>query len=139
MVNINDELFQEEARVAGIFPLGMMGDPENSPDWLGELHDHAYVPEHPLFKQLPELAPLAGCTDVKNWSDALLYQKRCGFIVKYEVCVRHYQPNGTTFISGWWMYQSGYHYFETFDEIGPAVLKLAREQHEAERAKAGAA
>lgn len=135
----NEALFEEEARVTAIYPVGMIGDTESPPEWLSELWDDMDDASDPLFTALPELAAVMG-DDVSAWADALIMRSRSGFIVRFEVCVRRYFPSPvTTFESGWGWVQLGLFYAETIDEIGPAVLKHAREQHEAERQKAGAA
>ena len=134
----NEALFEEEARVAAIYPVGMMGDPESPPDWLSELYEDIANDGHPLLQALPELK--ADADDACVWADALFMHSRSGFIVKYEVCIRQHSPApSTSFYSGWGYVRFGFLYLETFDEIGPAVLKIARDQHEAERLKAGAA
>ena len=136
-VNYNEALFEEEARVAGIFPLGMVGDPEYPPEWLKELHDAIDQPGHSIFKALPELKPDA--RDASDWADALFWRGRAGLIVRYEVCLRRYEkPPSTSWYSGWGYYSSGYLHVETFEEIGPAVLEAARALHQANRQKAGA-
>jgi len=133
----NDALFQEEARVAAIYPLGMIGDPESPPAWLEELHEAVTSRGHSLFKALPELKHDAN--DAAGWADSLFMSGRAGFIVSYEVCVRQYvKPPSTAFYSGWGYYSTGYLYVETVDEIGPAVLVAARKLHEISREKAGA-
>jgi hypothetical protein len=133
----NEALFEEEARVTAIYPIGMIGDTESPPEWLSELWDDMDDPSDPLFSALPELAAVMG-DDVSAWADALLMRSRSGFIVRFEVCVRRYFPSPvTTFESGWGWVQLGLFYAETIDEIGPTVLKLARDQHAAERQKAG--
>lgn len=135
----NDALFEEEARVVGIYPVGMIGDAESPPEWLSELWDDMSDPDDLLFQALPELAAVMG-DDVSAWADALIMHSRSGFIVRFEVCVRQYFPSPvTTFQSSWGWVQLGLFYAETIDEIGPTVLKHAREQHEAERQKAGSA
>lgn len=134
----NDALFEEEARVSGIYPVGMIGDPGSPPEWLSELWDDMSDPDDLLFQALPELAAVMG-DDVSAWADALITRSRSGFIVRFEVCVRQYfPPPATAFQSGWGWVQLGLFYAETVDEIAPTVLKHAREQHEAERQKAGA-
>ncbi len=133
----NDALFQEEARVAAIYPLGMIGDPESPPAWLKELHESVTSPSHSLFKALPELKPDAD--DAADWADSLFWSGRTGLVVLYEVCIRRYtKPPSTAFYSGWGFYNTGGLYVETFDEIGPAVLAAAKRLHAASREKAGA-
>lgn len=135
--NFNEELFEEEARVAAIYPLGMIGDPENPPAWLEELHEAVTSPDHSLFKALPELKHDA--KDAADWADSLFMSGRSGVIVSYEVCVRQYvKPPSTAFYSGWGYYSTGYLYVETVDEVGPAVLTVARKLHAISREKAGA-
>ena len=136
--NYNDALFQEEARVAAIYPIGMMGDPEPPPKWLEEMFEEFTGPEHSLFKALPELKPDAG--EASEWADSLFMSGRAGLLVIYEACIRQYvEPPSTAFYSGWGLYRTGYLHVETFHEIGPAVLKVVREQHDAERPTDGAA
>ncbi|ANH05007.1 hypothetical protein shn_13790 [Shinella sp. HZN7] len=135
----NDALLEEEARVVAIYPLGMIGDTENPPEWLTELWEDADDPADPLFQTLPELSAVMS-DDVGEWARALVVRSRSGFIVRFEVCVRHYFPPPiTSYRSSWNWFQEGTLYAETIDEVGPAVLKLAREQHDAERQKAGSA
>ncbi len=132
----NDALFQEEARVAAIYPLGMIGDPESPPDWLKELHEAVASPSHSLFESLPELKPDAD--DAAVWADSLFMSGRAGLIVSYEVCIRQYvDPEATAFYSGWGFYNTGYLYVETFDEIGPAVVAVAQKLHDISRQRAG--
>lgn len=133
----NDAMFEEEARVTAIHPLGMIGDTENPPDWLIELWEDAQDANDPIFSALPELVAVM-VDDVADWARALILHFRSGFIVRFEVCVRHYfPPPVTAYRSGWNWIQQGTFYAETIEEIGPAVLKNARHQHEAERQKAG--
>ncbi len=133
----NEALFEEEARVTAIHPVGMIGDTESPPEWLSELWDDMDDANDPLFTALPELAAVMG-DDVSAWANALVMRSRSGFIVRFEVCVRHYfPPPVTSFQSEWGWVQLGLFYAETIDEIGPAVLKIAREQHEEERREAG--
>lgn len=134
----NDALFEEEARVAAIYPIGMIGDTENPPDWLKELWEDFVETSDPLFQSLPELKPDAD--DASQWALALIMHSRTGFIVKFEVCIRcYYPPPVSAFNSSWGLYRCHCVYASSIDEIGPAVLKIARDQHEAERLKAGAA
>jgi len=133
----NEALFEEEARVAEIYPIGMMGDPACPPDWLTELYEDVVEKDHPLFRDLPELK--ADADDASDWAEALVMRSRSGFLVRYEVCIRNYLSGPSVMYSaGWGLFRFGVIYVETIDEIGPAVLKLAREQHAAERRKAGA-
>lgn len=133
----NEALFEEEARVTAIYPVGMIGDTDSPPEWLSELWADLDDASDPLFTALPELAAVM-CDDVSAWADALVMRSRSGFIVRFEVCVRHYLPSpATAFQSEWGWVRLGLLYAETIDEIGPAVLKIAREQHEEERRKAG--
>lgn len=136
--NYNEALFEEEARVAGVYPIGMIGDPESPPEWLTELYDAADAPEHPLFAALPQLRHDAD--DVAEWADALvMFPPASGILVKYEVCIRRYcKPPSTAWYSGWGLYSSGYLAVEDFEEIGPAVLAAVRARHEVSKAKAGA-
>lgn len=134
----NDALLEEEARVIGIYPIGMIGDTESPPEWFTSLWEDTDDPNDPLFDALPELNAVM-VEDAAEWARALILRSRSGFIVRYEVCVRHYHPPPvTSYESGWNWIQEGTLYAETIDEIGPTVLKHAREQHEAERQKAGA-
>jgi len=133
----NEALFEEEARVAAIYPVGMIGDTECPPGWLQELWEDITEADNPLFQSLPELKPDA--EDARDWALALIMHSRAGLVVRYEICIRkYYPPPVTAFESGWGYYRIGSIYVETIDEIGPAVLKIARDQHEAERLKAGA-
>lgn len=134
----NSALYEEEARVAAIYPVGMIGDPESAPDWLEELYESCIDADDPLFQALPELK--ADADAASEWAEALVLRSRTGFVVKWEVCVRHYLGAGKMgFRSGWGHVRFGVFYTETIEEIGPAVLKIARDQHEAERRKAGEA
>ncbi|SOC46614.1 hypothetical protein SAMN05892877_12356 [Rhizobium subbaraonis] len=137
MTSYNMALFEEEARVAGIFPLGMIGAPDSPPEWLRELYDDCDEPTLPIFAALPELKH--DDDGVEDWAEALISASRSGFVVKYEVCVRRYNRDGLFFLSGWGYFRVGYLYVENFEEIGPAVINIARTQHEAEQAQAGAA
>lgn len=133
----NDALFEEEARIAAIYPIGMMGDPENPPEWLTELFEACTSPSDDLFKKLPELHPQA--ESVYEWADGLIMRSRTGFVVRFEVCTRTYlAPPSTAWMSGWGCYHFRYLYIEAFDEIGPTVLAAVRAYHEASRLKAGA-
>lgn len=135
--NYNEALFEEEARVAGIFPVGMLGDTESAPEWLEKLYEEADTPEHPIFKALPELSHDAGSAE--DWAFALVASGRSVLIAKFEFCVRHYYPApATCWSSGWGISSWGYVVVENFDEIGPAVLAAVRARHEASKAKAGA-
>lgn len=134
----NEALFEEEARVSAIYPVGMIGDTESPPDWLKELWEDTTEASAPLFEALPELKPDA--ESASEWAFALYMHSRSGFIVTFEVCIRlHYPPPVTAYSSGWGLYQHHSIYVENIEEIGPTVLKIARVQHEAERLKAGAA
>lgn len=136
-VSYNEALFEEEARVAGVYPIGLIGSPDNPPDWLVEMFEAADRPEHPLFKALPELRHDA--EEAADWAMILLISSNTSLIVKYEACVRTYsKPPMTSWVSGWGYYWSGYLVVDGFDEVGPAVLAAVRERHEAERQKAGA-
>lgn len=134
--NYNEALFEEEARVAAIYPVGMIGDTGSPPDWLKELWEDCTEADNPIFQALPELKPDAD--DACEWAFALIMHSRGGFVVRYEICIRdHFPPPATAYTSGWGLYRVGSIYVETIDEIGPAVLKIAREQHQEERRKAG--
>lgn len=135
----NDEMLEEEARVTAIHPIGMIGDTENPPEWLIELWEDAQDPSDPIFSALPELAAVM-VDDVAEWARALVMHSRSGFIVRFEVCVRHYfPPPATAYQSSWNWVQLGTLYAQTIEEVGPAVLKNARDQHEAELQKAASA
>lgn len=135
----NIALAEEEARVAGIYPVGMMGDPESPPEWFEEFFECHADGDEPIFTQLPELKPLAtDDAEVIEWAHALFYASRWGYLVKAEVCVRKYSRQGF-WQSGWGYVQFHWLYVATADEIGPAVLKAARTQHATEQTKAGAA
>lgn len=135
--NYNEALFEEEARVAGIFPVGMLGDTESAPEWLAKLYEEADNPEHSIFKALPELSHDADSAE--DWAFALVTSGRSVLIAKFEFCVRYYYPAPfTCWSSGWGISSWGYVVVERFDEIGPAVLAAVRARHEASKAKAGA-
>lgn len=132
--NFNDELFEQEARVAAIYPIGMIGDPEGIPDWLKELYEAVVEPKHPLFQALPELK--ADADDASEWAESLIISRRTGFVVKFEVCIRKYlKPPVTAWNSSWGFYSVRYIYVEGAADIGTTVLTVVREYHEACRQK----
>ncbi|KNY13634.1 hypothetical protein AKG11_28280 [Shinella sp. SUS2] len=129
----NDALLEEEARVTGIYPIGMIGDTESPPEWFTSLWEDTEDLNDPLFDALPELKAVM-VEDAAEWARALVLRSRSGFIVRFEICVRHYYPPPvTSYQSSWNWVQEGTLYAETIEEIGPAVLKQAREQHQAEQ------
>lgn len=138
-MNINNDLAEEEARIAGIFPLGGMGSPENPPEWFENLYDDLCDINDPLFEIFPELKKLqeTGVDHYTEWAYALYYARRSGFLARVEICVRNYRSS-YIFYSGWGHVRLNWVYVEDISLLPDAVLALAREQHEAERAKAGA-
>lgn len=138
-MNINNELAEEEARIAAIYPLGGMGSPEYPPEWFEDLYEDLCGESDPLIEVFPELKKLqeSGVDNYTEWAEALYWARRSGFLARVEVCVRNYQSTGI-FFSGWGHVQLNWVYVEHFAQLSEAVLTVARSQHEAERAKAGA-
>ncbi|SOC83091.1 hypothetical protein SAMN05421890_1535 [Ensifer adhaerens] len=138
-MNINNELAEEEARIAAIYPLGGMGSPENPPEWFEDLYDDLCDADDPLFDIFPELKKLqeTGVDSNEEWAYALFYKRRSGYLVRMEVCVRDYR-SASSFFSGWGHVQLHWVYVEEMSELPEAVLAAARQQHEAEALKAGA-
>lgn len=135
----NEALAEEEARIAGIYPIGMMGDPESPPDWFEEFFDWNTEADAPIFESLPELKKFAtDDAEISDWTHALFFAGRSGLLIKVEVCVRKYHRKGM-WASGWGYHQFHWLYVEKFDDIGPAVLAAARDQHVAEQLQVGAA
>lgn len=128
-------LFDLEARVAAIYPIHMLGDPENPPDWVEALGDELTDANNPIFDDLPELKPLADDDETipERWAMALCLAGRLGFLVYYEACIRKYHDAGS-WSSSWGYYRSGYVYAATVDEIEPKVIAIAERQHALEKA-----
>ncbi len=138
-MNINNELAEEEGRIAAIYPLGGMGSPDEPPEWLEELYQDICDEEDTLFEVFPELKKLQerGDDEITEWAYALYNARRAGFLARVEVCVRDYKSSGA-FYSGWGLVQLDWVYVEDIAQLPDAVMEVARKQHEAERAKAGA-
>jgi len=135
MKDYTDELYQEEARVEAIYPLALMGDPERIPAWLEDFVDYHDEPSRPIFEALPELVALIDVQDPHLWAEALQRCTRRGLIIRYEVMIRAYRGASGAYFSGWGRVRYGYLYAEEIDDVGPAVLAVARRQHDQERLK----
>ncbi|WP_085025567.1 hypothetical protein [Ensifer aridi] len=143
-----DNLLDAEARIAAVYPIEMIGDPENPPKWVEEFAkniDNDFVAS--IVEQLPELAPVANpeaYLSEKDHAQAIAaewaWAGRKGFVVSFEVCMRRYQKDGSgIFVSGWGAYHLCWLYAEAIDEIGPKVLAVACDLHSKAEARAAAA
>lgn len=141
-------LFDAEARVAAIYPIEMIGDPENPPKWVEEMAeniDDTFIGG--IIDEMPELHSVRSADPYLNEKDhaqALAHEwvwaRRSGFIVHCEVCWRRYPEAGSdAFYSGWSIVSLCWIYAETLEEISAKVLAVATELHNKAKARAGAA
>jgi hypothetical protein len=137
-------LHDAEARVAAIYPIGMIGDPEYPPKWLIEFagnYDNIYVSE--IIASHSELVPVAEAEDFDDdklqagaFAEQWQLAGRTGFIVFAEICIRRYKDGSTAYYSGWGYVQLAWLYCETIDEVLPKTLALAERLHDEARLRA---
>lgn len=137
-------LHEAEARVAVVYPIAMIGDPENPPSWLVEFaenNDNIYVSE--IIASHPELVVVAEPEYFDNdkeqaeaFAEEWLRAGRTGFIVLAEICIHRYRDAGPGYYSGWGYFQLAWLYCATIDEVLPKTLALAERMHDEARVRA---
>ncbi|MGM4981893.1 hypothetical protein [Rhizobium sp. 11_C7_N12_5] len=132
-------LFDLGARVAAVYPIGMIGDPENPPSWLYDIAGSTFLMEH-LQQDLPEWRPIADLarhhhtkTVASALADAMFLARRGGFIVRAEVKARQYYGE-TEFEATWDHYCSLYLHAPDAFAILPRVLTAAEKLHDIAKA-----
>lgn len=141
-------LFDAEARVAAIYPISLIGDPEFPPKWVIDFADNLdneYIAD--IVSDMPELewttSADAYSMSEKERAMAIAFDwqasGRDGLIVHFEVCMRRYLKVGSSFVSGWGAVYLCWAHADTVDEISGKVLAIATQIHEAAKARAGAA
>lgn len=143
-----DNLHDAETRVQAIYPIEMIGDPENPPKWveefaenIGNVYIDAIVEQ---FAELTSVADPEAYLTEKDHAQAIAaewaWARRKGFVVFFEVCWRRYQKGDAgVFVSGWGAVHLCWIYAETIEEIEPKVLSVATDLHAKAKARAGAA
>ncbi|MVA24516.1 hypothetical protein V6582_05720 [Agrobacterium vitis] len=144
---MHNNLYDAEARVNGIYPIHMLGDPESPPEWLEELCEFIDIPAHMKeLEKLPELARLLSDLDQFDSSkelaeaiaERLVLSGRRGFMVHASVCVRRY-TSSDAFFSGWGHTQLLWFFCENVDQIEQELLRKACAFHASRAEKVGAA
>lgn len=127
-------LFDAGARVAAVYPIGMIGDPENPPSWLYEIADSPFLMEV-LRLDLPEWRPIADLAHHHDTSavaralaDAMFLASRAGFIVRAEVKARQYYAEAE-FEATWDHFCSLYLHAPDAFAILPRVVTAAEKLH----------
>ncbi|MBB4954374.1 hypothetical protein H4S14_004139 [Agrobacterium vitis] len=145
---MDNTLYDAEARVDAIYPIHMIGDFENPPEWLERLSYDIDVPETMKeMQQFPEMtgamSPFAdfGSSEEVGVAIAEAWARcgRRGFMVSASVCARQYiDPD--TYYSGWGITKRIWFFVEEIDQVEPELLKRASALHaKAKAEKAGAA
>lgn len=137
-------LHEAGARVAAVYPIDMIGDPENPPKWLIEFagnYDNIYVSE--IIASHPELVPVAEAEDFDDdkvqaeaFAEEWRRAGRTGFIVFAEICIHRYRDAGPGYYSGWGYFQLAWLYCATIDEVMPETLALAARMHDEAKVRA---
>ncbi|MDM9647724.1 hypothetical protein [Rhizobium sp. S163] len=137
-------LFDAEARVAGIYPIALIGDPENPPEWVKQFAEDVDCNDVvTIFRGMPEIAGLCDLDAFASAgehaaaiAEAWVHTGREGFIVRTEICHRRYVGNGSNaYYSGWGIVKLGWIYVETIDGVEPAVLAKATAIHDVAKAE----
>ncbi len=136
-LHLYDNLFDAEARVAAIYMIEALGDPDSPPDWLQDFVDNTDLPDvRTILEAHPELADAIDMNkfeDCKEQASALMERwslvGRKGLIVKAEICVRRYRAGTTIFSSGWGHLRWRWFTVDDLDLIVPTLLGIASGQH----------
>ena len=139
-------LFDHEARIAGMYPIHAIGDAESPPEWVEDFLDGVGPRDYQqILLECPELLPVAEPNDFDRTRDQAAafaeqwtLHSRTGYLVRAEVCVRRYE-NRTSFWSGWGLCQLYWLFVPSAEDAIARVIDVASQQHEASKAKAGAA
>ncbi|MHC2481311.1 hypothetical protein [Rhizobium leguminosarum] len=146
-MTVYTNLFDAEARVAAIYPIGMIGDPENPPEWVEQFTEDAdFGDAKAIFGEHAELERLTNVDDFASTvehaaavAEAWVMSGREGFLVRTEICQRRYVGNGSSaYYSGWGIVALGWIYVETADQVEKAVLIKATAMHDAAKAEVSA-
>mgnify|MGYP001066397565 CR=1 FL=1 len=136
---MDTRLYDVEARIAGLYPIAGIGDPEYPPEWVGEFCEWVEGPASGVFSALQELARFDEDEDYPAPSDvceAWINAGRTGAVMLVEWCVRHYAGRGGVFTSGWGHTRFLYVYVpDGVDYVGIAVA-IAEHHHQRARSEA---
>lgn len=144
-LHVYDNLLDAEARVAAIYMIEALGDPESPPEWLQDFVDDTKLPDvSAILEAFPELASVIDMDqfeDGKEQAGAIMERwcltGRTGLIVKAEICVRRYQPGTQSFFSSWGHLRWRWFTVDRLDMVVPTVLSLASQQHRNSMAEGG--